>query len=341
MSLKSVDLKVNGRPVRFIVDPDRRLIDLLRQDLRLTGAKQSCDRKGQCGACTVIVNGKAVRSCLTKVASLQGAEVITVEGLGTPENPHLIQEAFVLSGAIQCGYCTPGMIMATKALLDKNPHPTEEEIKRALRRNLCRCTGYVKIIDAVNLAGRFLRGEITPDEVRPDLSKGVIGVSMPRPTAVLKACGRAEFTADIHLDNALELAVVRSPHDHALIKSIDSKDAEGMPGVVGVMTAKDIRGTNRLKHVTDDKPVLCEKEVHVMGDPIALVAAETKSQALAAAVKVEYELLPVVRTLWPRGHPRSTRADPISVSPNRSSRGMRRRPCDHPTQSWSRSSPPN
>jgi aldehyde oxidoreductase len=298
MNLKSVDLKINGRPRRFIVDPDRRLIDLLRQDLRLTGAKQSCDRKGQCGACTVIVNGNATRSCLAKVADLQGAEVITVEGLGTPENPHLIQEAFVLSGAIQCGYCTPGMIMATKALLDKNSRPTEEEIKRALRRNLCRCTGYVKIIDAVNLAGRFLRGEVTPDQVRPDPSKGVIGVSLPRPTAMLKACGLAEFTADIHVDGALELAVVRSPYDHARMKSIDASATEGMPGVAGVMTARDIRGTNCLKHATDDKLVLCDGEIHVMGDAVALVAAETKAQALAAAaaVKVEYELLPVVRT---------------------------------------------
>ena len=107
--MKKVKLKVNGVWYQFIVEPDRVLLDLLREDLRLTGTKQSCDRKGQCGACTVIVNGKAVRSCLQKVAKLDGAEVITVEGLGTPDNPHFIQEAFVLSGAIQCGFCTPGL----------------------------------------------------------------------------------------------------------------------------------------------------------------------------------------------------------------------------------------
>jgi len=107
--MKKVKLKVNGAWYQFIVEPDRVLLDLLREDLRLTGAKQSCDRKGQCGACTVIVNGKAVRSCLQKVAKIDGAEVITVEGLGTPDNPHFIQEAFVLSGAIQCGFCTPGL----------------------------------------------------------------------------------------------------------------------------------------------------------------------------------------------------------------------------------------
>jgi aldehyde oxidoreductase len=134
-------MKVNGVSRQFIVEPDRVLLDLLREDLRLTGAKQSCDRKGQCGACTVIVNGKTALSCVTKVGNLDGAEVITVEGLGTPDNPHLIQEAFVLSGAVQCGFCIPGMIMATKALLDKNPDPDTEEIKKALQGNLCRCTG--------------------------------------------------------------------------------------------------------------------------------------------------------------------------------------------------------
>ena len=108
---------------QFEVSPEQVLLDILREDLGLTGAKQGCDRKGQCGACTVIVNDKAVLSCVTRVAALDGAQVITVEGLGTPENPHLIQEAFVLAGAIQCGYCTPGMIMATKALLDQNPNP--------------------------------------------------------------------------------------------------------------------------------------------------------------------------------------------------------------------------
>jgi aldehyde oxidoreductase len=156
--MKKVRVTINGMPKQFVVGKDRVLLDLLRDDLHLTGTKQSCDRKGQCGACTVIVNGKAVRSCLTKVIDLDGAEVITVEGLGTPDTPHLIQDAFVLAGAVQCGYCTPGMIMAAKALLDRNPDPDTGEIKEALSRNLCRCTGYVKIIDAVKLAGRFLRG---------------------------------------------------------------------------------------------------------------------------------------------------------------------------------------
>ncbi|RJR32787.1 MAG: aldehyde oxidase [Desulfobacteraceae bacterium] len=296
--MQKIKLTINGESRQFVVDPQRVLLDLLREDLRLTGAKQSCDRKGQCGACTVIVNGKAARSCLTKVVDLEGAEVISVEGLGTPENPHLIQQAFALSGAVQCGYCTPGMILASKALLDVNPDPDTAAVKKALARNLCRCTGYVKIIDAVKLAGRFLRGETTPEEIRPDPAAGMIGVSHPRPSAMLKACGLAEFTADIKLQGAAEIAVVRSTEAHAGILSIDSAAAEKMEGVLGVMTARDIKGTNRLKMIFNYQPVLCEDRVRMLGDPIAIVAALTRDQALAAAgsVKVQYDPLPVLKT---------------------------------------------
>jgi aldehyde oxidoreductase len=291
-----VRLKINGIEHQVDIEGDLTLLDLLRERLHLTGAKQSCDKKGQCGACTVIVDGKATRSCLSKVAKLDGAEVITVEGLGTPANPHLIQEAFVLSGAIQCGFCTPGMIMAAKVLLDENPDPSTEEIKHALRRNLCRCTGYAKIIEAVKLAGRFLRGEITPAEVRPDPDGPKIGVSHPRPSAMIKACGVAQFTADIVVPGALELAGVRSPHRHALIRGIDASVAEKMPGVVAVLTAKDVKGTNRLKYVVADRPILCEDRVRYVGDAVAAVAALTREQAMAAAkaVKVDYEPLPVL-----------------------------------------------
>ncbi len=291
-----VELKINGLTYRVVVDPEMTLLDLLRNELHLTGAKQSCDQVGQCGACTVIVDGKAVRSCLIKACKLSGADVITVEGLGTPKNPHLIQEAFVLAGAIQCGFCIPGMIMSAKALLDRNNNPGEKEIKKALRHNLCRCTGYAKIIDAIKLAGRFIRGEIKPEDIRPDPDGPKIGVSHPRPSAMDKACGVTRFTADIIVPGALELAVVRSLYPHALIKKIDYSKAEQMPGVAGVMTAKDIKGTNRLKLYIDDRPVLCEDKVRYIGDPVVAVAAETMEQAVAAAgkIKIEYSLLPVV-----------------------------------------------
>jgi aldehyde oxidoreductase len=296
--VKRVCSTINGRIYEFVVDPDRVLLDLLREDLGLTGAKQACDRKGQCGACTVIVNGKAVPSCLIKVASLDAARVITIEGLGTPENPHLIQEAFALSGAIQCGFCTPGMIMATKALLEGNPDPDVAEIKRALRHNLCRCTGYKKIIEAVQLAGRFIRGETTPDAVRPKPTDGFIGVSHPRPSALPKACGTAHFTGDIRLQGALELAVLRSPVPHARIVAIHTAQAQKMPGVAGVLKASDIKGTNFLKLQVSDRPVLCTDRVRYIGDPILAVAAETKAQAEAAleTIRVDFDPLPVMES---------------------------------------------
>ncbi len=294
--MKKINLKVNGRPGQVVVDPNMALIDTLRGVYSLTSVKQSCDRKGQCGACTVIVNGEAVRSCLVKMGDMEGADIITVEGLGTPDNPHLIQEAFVLSGAIQCGFCTPGMIMAAKGLLETNRNPSTEEIKKAFRRNLCRCTGYVKIIDAVKLAGRFLRAEITPDQIRPKPDDPKMGVSHPRPSAMFKACGTAEFAADIKMPGALELAVVRSPYAHAIINSIDTSKAQNMPGVVGVMTARDIKGTNRLKYIIADRPIICREKVQLLGDAVAVVAAKTLEQALAAvkAVQVDYEPLPVL-----------------------------------------------
>jgi len=290
---QKVNLIINGKKHTFSVDPDMVLIDLLRNDLHLTGTKQSCDRKGQCGACTVIVDGKAVRSCLTKVSKLEGSEVITVEGLGTPENPHLIQEAYVLTGAIQCGFCTPGMITATKALLDKNTDPSTTDIKKALAHNLCRCTGYVKIVDAVKLAAKFMRGETTPAKVRAALPKKMIGVSHPRPHSMIKACGLAKFSADYYFDNALEIACAHAFANYARIKSVDISAALKMPGVVGIITEKDIKGTNRVREAVNDKPLLMENMVRSYGDPVAIVAAETREQARAAAAAVKIELEPL------------------------------------------------
>jgi aldehyde oxidoreductase len=300
--MRRISLIVNGIPREVVVDTGMMLIDLLREELHLTGTKQSCDRKGQCGACTVIVDGKAVRSCLKKVIDLEGSNVITVEGLGNPDNPHLIQEAYVLTGAIQCGYCTPGMIMATKVLLDKNSNPTLAEIKKALACNLCRCTGYKKIIDAVQLAARFIRNETTPAQVRASIPAKMIGSSHPRPTAMLKACGLAKFTADYHFINALEIAAVHCLVHHATVKSIDYSKAAMMPGVVGIITEKDLKGTNRVRESVPDKPLLIENTVRSYGDPIAIVAAETREQARAAAAVVKVGVLGLPRCPGSRSH---------------------------------------
>ncbi len=297
--MKKVRFTVNQHPVEVLAhSKDTVLLDVVREELGLTGAKQSCDRKGQCGTCMVQVNGKSVLSCITKVEELEGAEVTTIEGLGTPDRPGLIQQAFVLAGAVQCGFCIPGMIVTADELLRANPDPTRDEVKRALRRNLCRCTGYVKIVDGVQLAGKFLRGEAVPSDYAPAPDAPLIGTSFPRPSAYLKATGTATFGADIRMPGALELAVVRAPVAHALIKGVDASAAEAMPGVAGVMTARDIRGTNRLKYQVADRPILCDTKVRLLGDAIAIVAADTQEHALAAveAVKVDYELLPLLDT---------------------------------------------
>ena len=147
----NIRLAVNGETYTIAVEPRESLLDVLRDKLGLTGTKKGCNR-GDCGACTVIMDGKPVNSCLVLAVEADGKELLTIEGLADKGQLHPVQEAFIQYGAIQCGYCTPGMIMSAKALLDENPNPNEEEIRRAIGGNLCRCTGYVKIIDAIKKA---------------------------------------------------------------------------------------------------------------------------------------------------------------------------------------------
>jgi carbon-monoxide dehydrogenase small subunit len=143
-----IDLKVNGRNYTLQIAPWRTLLEVLRENLGLVGTKKSCN-EGECGACTVIMDGRAVASCLVLAIDAQGREILTIEGLSEGERIHPIQESFLKHGAVQCGFCTPGMVMSAKALLDENPNPTLEEIRRGISGNLCRCTGYQHIIDSI------------------------------------------------------------------------------------------------------------------------------------------------------------------------------------------------
>lgn len=154
--MELLHITVNGKELNKMVDPDQRLVDFLRNDLGLIGAKIGCGQ-GDCGTCTVIMNGRAIRSCVIPVLKAQDAVIETIEGLARGEKLHPLQEEFINKGAVQCGFCTPGMIMSAKALLDKNPDPTPEEVKKALKGNICRCTGYVKIEEAVLAAAARLR----------------------------------------------------------------------------------------------------------------------------------------------------------------------------------------
>lgn len=148
MSKKSLQLTINGEPYELTVEPCTTLAELLREELHLTGTKEGCGI-GMCGACTVLLDGKAIKSCLVLALKANGKEITTIEGLAAKGEIHPLQKAFIDHGAIQCGYCTPGMILSAKALLDENPHPTEEEVRMAMVGNLCRCTGYVKILEAI------------------------------------------------------------------------------------------------------------------------------------------------------------------------------------------------
>ncbi|HBT46292.1 MAG TPA: xanthine dehydrogenase [Peptococcaceae bacterium] len=292
MAERQIRLIVNGQQVTATVEADTTLLRFLRDTLRLTGTKEGCGQ-GECGACTVLVNGQAVNSCLIPAAAVDGCEVVTIEGLAQNGGLDPLQQAFIDEGAIQCGFCTPGAIMSAKALLMANPKPSEEEIREALSGNLCRCTGYQKMVRAVQLAS----GQLPPRELKPSsCGHSVIGHKVRRRDAVDKATGRAAYADDLFLPNMLYGMALRSAYPHALIKGIDTSAAEKVPGVVAVLTAKDVPGINRYGLVYLDQRVLADDKVRCLGDAVALVVAESERAAEEALglIRVDYEELPGV-----------------------------------------------
>jgi aldehyde oxidoreductase len=299
-------VNVNGVPRTLIADPEASLSDVLRRQLGLTGTKVGCG-EGHCGACSVLLDGKVTRSCLTKMRKVaDGANVTTIEGIGTPDNLHPLQLAWMVHGASQCGICTPGFIVSAKGLLDENPNPTREEVRDWFQKhlNVCRCTGYIPIVDAVMDAARVLRGEITMADLEYKLPPDgrIWGSKYPRPSAKAKATGTLDYGADLGLKmppNTLQLALVQAQVSHANILSIDTSEAEKMPGVFKVVTHKDVKGKNRITGLITfptnkgdgwDRPILCDTKVFQYGDAIAIVCADTKEQAQAAAAKVKVKL---------------------------------------------------
>ncbi|MCI0520662.1 MAG: molybdopterin-dependent oxidoreductase [Chloroflexi bacterium] len=291
---RQVEFTVNGQAVRTTAPEGLTLLRFLRDELRLTGAKNGCS-SGHCGSCTVIMNGKNVRSCLVKLSKAGGAVIETIEGLERDGHLHPIQQAFLQRGALQCGFCTAGMILSVKALLDANPQPTPQEIKTHLTRsnNICRCTGYVEIIEAVQLASRWMSGQ----EAMPGGNgKETIGRSRRQDDARQIVTGQLFYGDDLYPQGALHGKILWAAHPHANILSIDVSAAEQMPGVAAVVTAKDIPGKNQCGVVFRDMPALADKKTLYIGDPLASVFAETPEQAAAAleVIRVEYEVLPGV-----------------------------------------------
>lgn len=285
---------VNGNTVTTD-QGEKTLLNFLREDLHLYGAKDGCS-KGMCGTCTVIVDGKATRSCTRKIRMLEGAEVETIEGISKDGKLHPIQTAFLIKHSYQCGFCTPGMIMTIKALLDSNPHPSDDEIKEALKFNLCRCTGYQQIVEAIHLAVQIMDGEV-PNEIQN--GNGWIGESPVTKGGVEKVTGAPVYADDIRIPGELQGRVMFAEYPHAKIRSIDVTEAEAMPGVVKVLTHQDIPGNKFFSETDYPQQILAIDKVRFIGDPVAVVFAETEELAYEAMkhVKVDYEVLPVMDTI--------------------------------------------
>ncbi|MFV0412854.1 MAG: 2Fe-2S iron-sulfur cluster-binding protein, partial [Oscillospiraceae bacterium] len=283
-------LYVNDQQVQ--TEKDRRLLTFLREELRLTATKDGCS-EGACGTCTILVEGKKVKACAQNLSKFEGKHIVTVEGLSERER-EVYTHCFGEAGAVQCGFCIPGMVISAKALLDENQSPTRAEVKTALRGNICRCTGYKKIEDAILLAADFFR-ENRPIPA-PETSTGV-NRRFSRPDVREKVLGTGEFVDDIVLPGMLYAKALRSKYPRAHVNKIDISKAEAHPGCVKILTAKDVP-YNKTGHIIPDWDVMIAEggTTRYIGDALALVctkAQETLDEVLAL-IEVDYtELTPV------------------------------------------------
>lgn len=283
-------VNVNGNIYNSEID--RPLLSFLRDVLKLEGAKDGCS-EGACGACTVLVDGKATRACVFKLSRLENKKIITIEGL-TEREKAIYSYAFSICGAVQCGFCIPGMVMCAKALIDVNDDPTREDVKKAIRGNICRCTGYIKIEDAILLAAKLFREDYSLEDVNK-LTKD--NIEKIRVDALDKAIGKGIYVDDLTLDGMVYAKAIRSPYPRCRILNIDASKAKEDLECVAIITAEDVPN-NRHGHIIQDWPVLVEKGAITgyAGDAIALVVSENKDalDRLCSLVQVEAEELPGV-----------------------------------------------
>jgi len=288
---------INGRKVSRNGKPHQRLLDFIRDDLNLTGNKEGCGA-GECGTCSVFVDGVLMKSCLMPLAKAQGKTIETVEALAKTGELSVLQKAFHKAGASQCGYCIPGMVMAATAALRANPFADREEIKERLGGNICRCTGYQKIFDAVEMARDVQNGSLPATALFEDEAEegDFIGKNIRRIDAPSKVSGRLKYAADMIMPGLLHVQVLRSPHAHARILSIDTSAAEAMDGVEAVITSADVPGEDGFGVFVNDQPVMARGKVRYVAEAVAAVAAEDPLIARRAlgAIKVVYETLPAV-----------------------------------------------
>jgi CO/xanthine dehydrogenase Mo-binding subunit/aerobic-type carbon monoxide dehydrogenase small subunit (CoxS/CutS family) len=292
-----IEATVNGRKIARSAKPHQRVLDFLREDLHLTGTKDGCGA-GECGACSVFVDGVLMKSCLIPVGKIRGARIETVEGLAHKGELSVIQKAFHKAGASQCGYCIPGMVMAATAALRANPFADREEIKERLGGNICRCTGYQKIFDAVELARDVQNGRLPVTALaEPEVTEGrFIGANVRRIDAPSKVSGALKYAGDMTIPHMLHMQVLRSPHPHATIEEIDTSEAQAMAGVEGVITCADVPGEDGFGVFVHDQPVMARGKVRYVGEAVAAVAAEDVVTARLALskIKVRYRELPAV-----------------------------------------------
>ena len=274
----------------------QKLLRFLRDEMHITSAKDGCS-EGACGACTVLIDGEPCRACIPDTERLDGKSILTVEGLSDFEKA-VYTYAFGEAGAVQCGFCIPGMVLCAKSLLDKIPDPTDEQIRFAIRNNYCRCTGYVKIIDAIRLAGRILRDGKIP---LPSETDWKLGSRVHRVDVEEKVLGYGKYPDDFYVDGMCYGGAVRSKHARARIVAIDPSAALKLPGVVAVLTAEDIPGENKIGHLKHDQYTLIPIGglTHYLGDAIALVVAEDQATLEKAKklVKITYDVLPAVHNI--------------------------------------------
>ncbi|ANU42263.1 selenium-dependent xanthine dehydrogenase [Flavonifractor plautii] len=287
---------VNGVPCS--TEEEKPLLRYLRDELRLTSVKDGCS-EGACGTCTILVDGKAVKACILSTKRAAGKEIVTVEGLSEAEREAFVY-AFGAVGAVQCGFCIPGMVIAGKALLDQNPNPTEAEIKKAIRGNVCRCTGYKKIIEGIALAGAILRGEASVDPALEEGEDYGVGARAFRTDVRAKVLGTGAYCDDLYLDGMAHASAVRSQYPRARVLDIDPSAALALPGVLAVLTADDVPH-NKVGHLQQDWDVMIAKGdiTRCVGDAVCLVVAENETVLKQAKelVKVDYEPLEPVRTI--------------------------------------------
>lgn len=300
----TITLHVNGQARRVAIEAQDTLLVVLRERLHLKGTKQGC-ALGECGACTVLMNGETVNACIVLAADVDGAVVTTIEGLAQGGELHPLQKSFVAEGALQCGYCTPGMIMASKALVDGVAEPSEAEIRVALGGNLCRCGSYPRVIKAVQGYRSCCeqngcdKSDAREHDGERDQERdhATVGHGVPRYDGPDKVSGRAVYTADIELPGMIYGKILTSKVAHGIIKRIDVEKARALPGVLGVLTGADVTdkpyGVSPARY---DETILARERVRYVGDEVAAVVAvdERTAEAALELIEVEYETLPAV-----------------------------------------------